>query len=625
MAKQDKLFEQFPPVTTAEWMQKIHSDLKGADFNKKLVWKTNEGFEVMPFYRSEDIDNLNCINISGEFPYLRGSKIHDNNWLIRQDIDVQDYSASNRKALDILNKGVSSLGFNISDPESVNKENFSILLNDIQLKAAETNFLCNGKAKEILEILAWVSLMRGLDRYELNGAIEADPLGRLMVNGKLCISPVEGFDYLASLTHDSLAFPNLRTVHIRASDFGNAGAGIVQELAFGISMGNEYMAQLTDRGLSGEESASKIRFSFGISSNYFFEIARLRAARLLWSIIQKGYDKDAAILPIMKIHCVTSAWNKTAYDPYVNMLRTQTESMSAVIGGADSITVEPFDSAYKNPNEFSERIARNQQLILREEAHLDKVADPGAGSYYIEKLTEMIADQAWKQYLEIEEQGGFLKSLQSGFIQKKISVTAENKRKEVAFRKTILLGTNQYPMPDEHLADGIDRERLFKKNNILHQSEVDPVVHFRGSEEYEKIRLAVEDSGKKPIVFLFTIGNPLMRRARAQFSAGFFGYAGYKIKDNNGFDSVNDGIKSAKEANADIVVVCSSDEEYPVVAPEIFNALKDKAIIVIAGNPSSVDDLKAKGIEHFIHMKTNVPESLNEFNKRLGIAGLNKN
>lgn len=626
MAKKEKLFEQFPPVTTAEWMKKIHSDLKGADFNKKLVWKTNEGFNVNPFYRSEDTDNLSWINtLPGEFPYLRGSKLHDNSWLIRQDIDVQDYNASNRKALDILNKGVSSLGFKISDPETVNKENFSILLNDIQMKAVETNFLCNGKAREILEILAWISLMRGLDRYELSGAIEADPLGRLMVNGKLCINPVEGFDYLASLTHDSLAFPNLRTVHIRASDFSNAGAGIVQELAFGISMGNEYMAQLTDRGLSCEESASKIRFSFGISSNYFFEIARLRAARLLWSIIQKGYDRDAAILPIMKIHCVTSGWNKTAYDPYVNMLRTQTESMSAVIGGADSITIEPFDSAYNNPDEFSERIARNQQLILREEAHLDKVADPGAGSYYIEKLTEMIAEVAWKQYLEIEEQGGFLKSLQSGFIQKKISETARNKKNEVANRKTILLGTNQYPMPDENLADGIDRERLFRRNNILNESEVDPIVQFRGSEEFEKIRLAVEDSGKKPFVFLFTIGNPLMRRARAQFSAGFFGCAGYRIKDNPGFDSVTEGIKSAKEINADIVVVCSSDEEYPVVAPEIFNALKDKAIIIIAGNPSSVDDLRASGIEHFIHMKTNVPESLNEFNKILGIAGLKNN
>jgi methylmalonyl-CoA mutase len=419
--KQEKLFDQFPPVTTKEWMDKIHADLKGEDFNKKLVWKTDEGFDVMPFYRMEDIENLIYINtLPGEFPYLRGTKIKNNNWLVRQNIEVSDFSAANRKALTVLMKGIDSLGFIISDPEAVSKENFETLLKDIHIENIEINFLCNGKAKEILDLIIKIAVERGLNPLEIHGAIEADPIGRLMLNGKLCVPVEEGFDYLASLTDMASAYPKLRTVHLNASFFNNAGADIVHELAFGLSMGSEYVTQLTERGLSANIAASKIRFSFGIGSNYFPEIAKLRAARLLWSVITNSFHPTDRESIKMDIHCVTSEWNKTIHDPYVNLLRTQTESMSAILGGADSLTVEPFDKTFRQPDEFSERIARNQQLILKEESYFDKVADPAAGSYYIENLTYLIADNTWKLFLEIEDRGGFLSSLKSGLIQKKI-------------------------------------------------------------------------------------------------------------------------------------------------------------------------------------------------------------
>ena len=429
--KEEKLFEQFPPVTTKEWMDKIHTDLKGADFDKKLVWKSGEGLDVMPFYRAEDIENLMYINsLPGEFPYIRGTRINNNNWRIRQNIEVKDYSQGNRKALDILMKGVDSLGFIISDPESVNDDNFKILLRDIHMESIETNFLSNGKAKEILAILIKIAKERGLDVSEIRGAIEADPLGRLMLNGTLCIPEEAGFDYLASLTESSAVLPNLRTIHLSASNFNNAGADIVQELAFGISMGSEYLVQLTGRGLSAGYAASKIRFSFGVGSGYFPEIAKLRAARLLWSTVMNGFLPGSSEGTIMDIHSVTSKWNKTINDPYMNMLRTQTEAMSAILGGTDSLTVEPFDIAFRQPDEFSERIARNQQLILKEESYFDKVADPSAGSYYIEKLTQLIAENAWKLFVETEEQGGFLSALKSGFIQAKLSETAGKNKKE---------------------------------------------------------------------------------------------------------------------------------------------------------------------------------------------------
>ena len=429
--KAGKLFEQFPPVTTKEWMDKIQSDLKEADFNKKLVWKTIEGFEVQPFYQAEDLENLMYINsLPGEFPYLRGSKIKNNNWLVRQNIEVKDYSQANKKALEILMKGVDSLGFKIADPGSISENNFNLLLRDIHLESIETNFHSNGKATEILDILIKIVKDKGLNFSEVRGAIEADPLSRLMLNGTLCIPEEAGFDYLASLTGGSIVFPNLRTIHLSASNLNNTGADIVQELAFGISMGSEYLAQLTGRGLNAGFAASKIRFSFGVGSDYFKEIAKLRAARLLWSTVINAFDPGNSEGIRMDIHCLTSQWNKTLDDLYMNMLRTQTEAMSAILGGTDSLTVEPFDIVFRQPDEFSERIARNQQLILKEESYFDKVADPSAGSYYIENLTQMIAENAWKLFVETEEKGGFLSALKSGFIQAKLTESAGKHKKE---------------------------------------------------------------------------------------------------------------------------------------------------------------------------------------------------
>jgi methylmalonyl-CoA mutase len=428
--KKEKLFDQFPPVTTKEWLDKIHADLKGADFNEKLIWKMSEGLEVKPFYRKEDIKNLPFINtLPGEFPYVRGTKIKNNNWRIRQKVEVSDYSEANQIALTLLKKGIDSLGFVITEPESVNKKNFETLLSDIHFDIFEINFLCNGKAKEILDIIKNISEGRGFDPGKINGAIEADPPGRMMINGKLCIPVESGFDYLASLTESSSVFPYLRTIRLNASQLNNEGAGIIQELAFGISMGSEYMSQLTGRGISPDLAASKIRFSFGIGSEYFPEIAKLRAARLLWAVVIKGFQPLNSESYKMDMHCVTSEWNKTVDDPYINMLRTQTEAMSAILGGTDSLTVEPYDKTFSQPCEFSERIARNQQLILKEESYFDKVADPAAGSYYIESLTSLIAENAWKLFLRIEDQGGFLSSLESGFISKELSESAGRRKK----------------------------------------------------------------------------------------------------------------------------------------------------------------------------------------------------
>ncbi len=491
MSKQEKLFEQFPPVSTKEWMEKIISDLKGADFNKKLVWKTNEGFEVKPFYRREDTEGLPYNSVlPGEYPYIRGTRKYGNSWLIRQNIDVDDYALSNKKALDILMKGVDSLGFIISDPESVTEKNIEILLEGIHFESVEINFSCNGKAKEILEYFIKTVKKEDADITRIRGSIEADPLGRLMINGNICIPVESGLDYLASLTREASSIQHFRTIRVNASNFTNAGSDIVKELAFGLSMANEYLSQLTERGISSDMAASKICFTFGIGSNYFFEIAKLRAARLLWSMIISAWKPEKSESSVMEIHCITSRWNKTIYDPHVNLLRTQTEAMSAILGGTDSLTVDPFDIVFRQPDEFSERIARNQQLLLKEEAYFDKTADPAGGSYYIEKLTYMIAENAWKLFVEIEEQGGFLSSLKSGSVQKLIKDSARIRKSDVARKKEILLGTNHYPDFNETISSSVDYSRIFPVQTDETDSIVEPVRLFRGSEEFDRLRIS---------------------------------------------------------------------------------------------------------------------------------------
>jgi methylmalonyl-CoA mutase len=432
--KQKRLFEQFPAITTKEWIDKLRADLQGADPGEKLVWKTGEGFDLMPFYRKEDLEKLNHVGFLLPL-YLRGDVTtpscditnnpgpkdtaitgrNSNSWLIRQDIKVDDYHTANKKALSILMKGVDSAGFILTDADTVNEENLRILLTDIDPECAEINFHPEGKAIEIIKSISEIWRKNGHNLSLIRGAVEADPLIRLIINGKLCIPVDSGFDYLASLIRETLVLENYRCIHINGKWFKNSGSGSVHELAFALSMAVEYVNQMTERGLDPGSVAKSIRFSFGVGSSYFIEIARLRAARLLWAAVCRKFGITGKSSR-MEIHCETSTSNTITGDPYMNMIRTQTEAMSAVIGGTDSLTIHPFGGDNGRPGEFPERIARNQQLLLKEEALFDKVADPSAGSYYIETITSLVVENAWKLFLQIEECGGFLAAFNSGLI-----------------------------------------------------------------------------------------------------------------------------------------------------------------------------------------------------------------
>ena len=651
------LLEDFAPVSTQEWKDKIITDLKGADFDKKLVWRTPEGFNVQPFYRLEDIQDLKTTESApGKYPFVRGIKTN-NEWHVRQNICAKDAAKANKKALDVLMKGVDSLGFKL-DKQQLSKEYIQTLLKGIYADVIELNFtVCVGKAEELIELLVGYYKEQGFDLEKVRGSINVDPINRMLVKGKN-LSREQVAQKVASVVSFAAGhLPKYRVIGVNSVSLNNAGAYCAQELGYALAWGNQYMEMLTEAGIDAATAGKSIKFNMGIGGNYFMEIAKFRAARMLWAMIVRQYEPicncgdsckcekvDGKYCPCaMKMHvCAeTSEFNMTIFDAYVNLLRSQTEAMSAAIAGVDEIVVTPFDITYKEPDDFSERIARNQQLLLREESHFDKVVDPAAGSYYIETLTNNIAAVAWKLFLDIQDKGGMFEMVKSGAVQAAMQENLQKRLQDVAKRKETLLGTNQFPNFNEKTEGKIVKETCgcgcseqgtknkeqgqpCGCNESSSEAVLDPcsllptLPRMRAAEQFEELRLQTEAAEHQPVAFMLTIGNLAMRLARSQFSCNFFACAGYKVIDNNGFKTVAEGIEAARKAGADIIVLCSSDDEYAEFAPQAWEILKNaKELFVVAGAPACMEDLQKLGIENFIHVRVNVLETLKSFNARL--------
>ena len=612
--KSEKLFTEFPPVPTEKWEEVITADLKGADYERKLVWKTGEGFNVRPYYRAENLEGIKFLGSqAGEFPYVRGTHAH-NRWRVHQTVSVVCPKEANAEALKILNAGVDSLGFCIASAD-FSAADLDMLLKDICIPAVEITF-CGEKMANVAELVLAKVEKEGIAKEDVRIAFCIDPLVKGLSskgdfcspNGEKCIARI------VELIHKTKEYKHVRIVTVAGQTFGNSGSTIVEELAFTLSAGHDYLVRLTDAGLDVDAAARKLRFSFSVSSNYFMEIAKFRAARMLWANIVKGYGPAKNCACKMQIHAETSRWNQTVYDPYVNMLRGTTEAMSATIAGVHSLEVMPFDASFENPTEFSKRIARNVELLLKNESHFDQVVDPAGGSYYVENLTQSIAAEAWKLFLEIEEKGGYTEAYKAGLIVERIKASAAAKDKNIATRRQTLLGANQYPNFTEVAGKEITAESVTRK-----QAEGNVLVPYRGAMAFEEMRLQVDRSGKEPKAFMLTCGNLGMARARSQFSCNFFACAGIKVIDNTYFKSIEEGAKAALESKAQIVVVCASDDDYADAAPKVKELLGGKAILVVAGAPACAPELEAQGITNFINVKSNVLETLKFYLKEMGI------
>ena len=613
-----KLFKEFPPIATQEWEQKLIADLKGKDYQKTLVWKNDEGIDVKPYYRAENIEGFSVQDEQpGVFPYTRGNQEKGNNWYIRHDIEVTDFAAANKRVLDLVSKrGVNSIGFHIKtewQPEDLKQ-----LLKGIP-DEVELNFQLACTFGSLFSALTQYAQSEGRSLKKMHVSEEKDPFQCSLRVGRVTKTREEHIQRLKLRFEEQIeTFQDTRVLSVKANVYNSCGASIVQELALGLAHGVEYLDILTDGGVSAETFAKGIKFHFSVGTNFFMEIAKLRAARRLWAgiLTSCGCPEEAAK---MNIHCTTSTWNKTLYDPHVNMLRTQTEAMAAAIGGTGSLTVAPFNSHFSEPSALSERIAVNQQLLLKEESSFDKVADPSAGSYYVEMLTEAIAQKAWEFFLQIQEEGGFLSALKKEFIQKQINQVKEKRDRDIAFRKQSLLGTNQFPNLDEKLSFELSEELLIPANEQKEDAEFESLKPYRGAMAFEALRYRTEKSRKEPKVFMLTFGHSTMRSARSQFATNFFAIAGFKTIDNNGFATPEEGAEAALQAGANITVLCSSDEEYLPAVKSIAATLHSKTIVAIAGYPKAdMEAIQQEGVKHFIHVKSNVLEELKNFQKILG-------
>ena len=558
--KKEKLFDQFPPVSYEEWRAKVDADLKGVPFEKKLVWRTNEGFNVQPMYRIEDIEGLKTTDsLPGEYPYVRGTRT-DNNWLTRQEIIAKEPVEANKVALDVLTKGVNSLGFTVEEPSL---EVIETLLKGINLAEVEINLnTCPKKAVALAKALVeYIKKEKAEETFR--GSIDFNPIRPALRYGKeLSTDIVEQAKEIIDIVKD---VKSLQVLAVGSVMLNTSGAYIYQELGYALAWGAEWLTLLTDAGLKVDDIAKRIKFNMGISPNYFMEIAKFRAARMLWAQIVEQYKPECKCACKMMVHAATSKFNQSIFDAHVNLLRSQTETMSAALAGVDSITVS-------------------------------------------------LAQEGWKLFLDVEDKGGFFKLAGEGVIQAAVNESNKKRHADMARRKEILLGTNQFPNFTEMAAQKIEKT---ESCGCGCEKTEKALCNDRQASDFEALRLATEHASNRPKVFMLTIGNLAMRLARAQFSSNFFGCAGYEIIDNIGFDTVQAGIDAAMEKNADLVVLCSSDDEYATFAPEAFELLAGRAEFVVAGAPACMEELQSKGITNFIHVRSNVLETLQAFNAKL--------
>lgn len=610
---EEKLFSEFPQVTTEQWEEVIIKDLKGADYQKKLIWRTDEGFNVRPYYRAEDLKDLDYLNtMPAQFPYTRGTKTDNNNWQIVQEISETDAAKANAIAIDAINRGANTIAFNVKN--IADAATLNTLLKNIDCAKVGLQFNHAQNYVDFMTLFVNYLNENKVEKEAVTGSINFDPITYFLRRTKFYNSQEADMAQLLKLHEIADELKNFKLVNVNGIVMHNAGATIVQELAYALAIANEYIAFATEHGIKVAKACKKIQLTLSVGSNYFMEIAKLRAVRLLWATMVEQYKPTCDCGYKLQINTVGSTWNKTLYDPYVNMLRNTTEGMAAAIGGADAITLQPFDVAYKDADDFSRRISRNVQVILKEESYFNKVVDPAAGSYYIENLTNNIAEQTWKLFQHVEENGGMIQLVANGEIKREIEASCQKRDMNIATRRHVFLGTNQFPNVNEKMLDKVER---------IQNDDCIGLRTYRGALAFEELRLETEryaQKNRRPKVFLLKVGNLAMRQARAGFITNFFGCAGYEIAETAGYKTVEEGVQAAAEQKADLVVLCSSDEEYATVGVELTKALKSamNTPVLIAGNPvEAIDALKAAGADDFIHVKVNVLDTLRKYNQQL--------
>ena len=668
-----RIFDTFPAVPDEAWHAQVIKDLKGADYAKKLLWNAYETISVKPYYRLSDLGRIEYLAAiqPGKFPFLRGPKAEGNSWLIRQEILTSDPAMAGLLAADALRHGAQALGFRslynvrtrtLRGVALQNKEDMARLLADIDIKNIPLYFDHGPYGPLALAWLAAHAEKNAVDPKSITGALDYDPVGDFALTGAIHGDENQIIDRIKqTIALGRERLPSYRPFTVHGDIFHEAGGSAVEEIAGLMSIAVEYLHRLTDAGLEAKAAAQAIGFRLAIGPNYFFEIAKLRAARLVWAHIAAAYGLKEDPSAAMALEAVSGQWNKTLYDPDTNILRLTSEAMAAILGGCRTLALLPHDMLSQEPTAFSYRVTRNIQLILRHEALFDKVADPSAGSYYVETLTDELATRALSLFGSWEEAGGFMAASRKGLIQEKIQKVRDKKNANIAGRREVFLGTNQFPLAGEKRGDPAtpprsvtveaahagDKTVAAKDLSALYgadgvspalgllaaawshgEAETLPVLMLeRGALAFEKIRLASEEvqrrRGRLPTVSLLSEGPLAMRIARATFISNFFGCAGYQVHDNPAGLADAELDRLLREQQPDMVVLCSADDEYPKLmatyAPLIAAAVP-RAFKMVAGHPlAHKEALIGMGTNDFVHIGTDAIAFFTNYQQKSGI------
>ncbi|MEN8222844.1 MAG: methylmalonyl-CoA mutase family protein [Acidobacteriota bacterium] len=656
-----------------EWKKSAISSLKGKDFEKALRTLTYEGIALDPIYDKKDLEGLSLDSLPGSDDFLRGLKPEGNignGWNICQRMGSGVPEHFNKELISALDSGQNSIFISTDRPTStgidpdkaqedqvcVNGLSLSVLkdmtdaFNKIDITKYPLIFDTNISGMELFMLLNAYLNEKGIDIGRVRGDLNFDPIGFLAGEGKLDSNPDHYYKKLALLIK-KLGRDNskMRVTGVSVLPYKNSGASSVQELAIALATGVEYIEALKNHGISPSETASSLSFKFGIGSDYFMEIAKLRSGRVLWNKILEEYGIPEGKRSFY-VHSETSMFNQSALDPYVNMLRITTEAFSAIAGGADTLTTNPFDKVFAKSGEFSRRVTRNVQIVLKEESHLHRMIDPAGGSYFVEKLTSDLSEKAWDLFLEIEEKGGVLKALESGFLSQQIGEGKAKLEKLIAKRKKIMVGTNNFGNPDEVVTDnirpgtdphytqrmtglkeykeskkeirgsasGMVLKDLFEKmdpdvmdeginhfsrggtigeiSSVLADDETNFTVNSpdisRLSHKMELLRRKVDRMKKLPdssSIITVAVNEPFLKiKPRGDFSKSFFETGGFNSSIIRIEGSVEEKADKIKAEGNRIIVLCAADEDYPGIVPDLVEAVKKRVvdpIFLLAGDP----------------------------------------
>ncbi len=685
------LDENFPPVSYAEWRALAEADLKGAPFEQKLVTHTYEGIDIQPVYTAGDWPAAgDPSGFPGLPPFTRHARPQGNvlsGWDLRQEHAHPDLAENNRAILDDLQGGVTSLLLRLDvaarggmDPDDPLAAELAGRDGMMAYSVADLDAILAGVHLEMISValeagaafspaaLQLVALWkkRGVPLTQARGAFNADPLAVFARDGTLPTSPEAMLKQMARLAHWTAAnLPGVTAVRAGTAPYHHTGATVVQDLAFALATGVEYLRAMTAEGMSPAQAAGQILFSFGVGTHHFLALVKLRAARRLWARVTEACGISNAA---MRIHARTSKRVLTHRDPHVNLLRNTAACFAAGIAGAEAITSVPFDAVINLPDEFSRRIARNTVLILQEEAHLHRVIDPAGGSWYLEWLTDQIAEKSWDLFQQVERQGGMLRVILSGWVSQQIDSAFAPRAKNLARRKEGITGVSEFPdvaepstarpAPDRPtlVAAAVTRVKRSRPDLVgVPAADLDaalaaaergattgqlatllglraepvniaPLTPHPFAEPFEELRDAsdawLSKNGRRPRVFLANMGSPAHYTARATYAKNFFEAGGFEVVAGDDFEDADAAVAAFSATGAGTAVICSSDKLYPDLVPGLASHLKAAGArrVVLAGNPGAEEAAwRQAGVDRFIFIKCDVLGSLREMLREEGV------